>query len=248
MISIRLRKHISRVHTSFTLDVDYAIGPEQKRVVFFGPSGSGKSLTLLCLSGLVQPDSGQLRLGDKILYDDTAGVSVSARRRHIGYMFQDYALFPHLTVLQNAAYARTGCLPHLLGAEERARARSILHRLGIAELAEQKPDKLSGGQRQRVALARALNADPELLLLDEPFTALDTLLRERLRKELLEILAALRIPAIIISHDPEDVDAFADELVLYNNGRARLIRDYATIRADFATSGQCLRHLQENWE
>ncbi|MDR2743795.1 MAG: ATP-binding cassette domain-containing protein [Desulfovibrio sp.] len=245
MISVRLRKHFGHARTPFTLHVDYSIGPEQKRVAFFGPSGSGKSLTLHCLAGLVRPDSGRIRLGGRVLYDGAARVFVPARRRRIGYMFQDYALFPHLTVLQNVAYARTGCFPRLMRAEERDKAQAMLERFGIGHLAELRPDNLSGGQRQRAAMARALNADPELLLLDEPFSALDTLLRERLRQELLEILAMLTIPAVIITHDPEDVDVFASGLILYNNGHARPVPEYRDLRTSFASAGQCLRHLQE---
>ncbi|MDR2572947.1 MAG: ATP-binding cassette domain-containing protein [Desulfovibrio sp.] len=246
MISIRLRKHFSGVHPPFILDVDYVIAPQMRRVAFFGPSGSGKSLTLHCLAGLVKPDSGHVCLGDRVLYDDAAGVSVSARRRRIGYMFQDYALFPHLSVLQNAAYARTGCFPRFVSIAERDKAQAVLERLGIGNLAGLRPDELSGGQRQRVAMARALNADPELLLLDEPFSALDTLLRERLRRELLEILAGLTIPAIIITHDPDDVDVFADGLILYDEGRARPVPDWRKARTGFASVGQCLRHLADN--
>lgn len=107
---------------------------------------------------------------------------------------------------------------------------------------------LSGGQKQRVALARALGTRPSLLLLDEPFSALDPLLRERLRGEIQEILAAFAIPAVIISHDPEDVDAFAGTLVTYHRGRARMIADYASLRREYASAGDCLRHLQQEMQ
>lgn len=245
MISLRLRKTFRNTDTPFSLDVAYEIGGSQKHVVLFGPSGSGKSLTLQCLVGLTRPDSGYIRLDERVLYDGAARVCVPARRRRIGFMFQDYALFPHLSVLQNVAYARTGCWPWRICAAERAKAQAMLERFGIGHLARHLPVQLSGGQRQRAALARALNADPQLLLLDEPFSALDPLLRERLREELLELLADLTIPAVIITHDPDDVDAFAGGLILYNHGRARQVPDYQRLRRDFATAGQCLRHLQE---
>lgn len=245
MISLRLRKAFRNTDTPFSLDVAYEIGDSQKHVVLFGPSGSGKSLTLQCLVGLTRPDSGYIRLGDRVLYDGAARVCVPARRRRIGFMFQDYALFPHLSVLQNVAYAHTGCWPWRICATARARAQAMLERFGIGHLARHLPVQLSGGQRQRVALARALNADPQLLLLDEPFSALDPLLRERLREELLELLADLSIPAAIITHDPDDVDVFAGGLILYNHGRARQVSDYQRLRRDFTTAGQCLRHLQK---
>ncbi|MDR1776569.1 MAG: ATP-binding cassette domain-containing protein [Desulfovibrio sp.] len=246
MISLRLRKHFRNARRPFTLDVNYAVGPEQRRLALFGPSGSGKSLTLHCLAGLVRPDSGQVSLAGRILYDSASKIFVPARRRRIGLMFQDYALFPHLSVLQNVAYARSGLLPRLLNSDEKDKARAMLERLGIGHLAGVRPNALSGGQRQRAALARALNAEPELLLLDEPFSALDTLLRERLRGELLEILATLTIPAVIITHDPDDVDALATGLVLYHEGRACPVPDFRDMRPQFPSAASCLRHLQEN--
>ena len=245
MISLRLVKSFRNGVTPFNLDVCYDIGDEHKCVVLFGPSGSGKSLTMQCLAGLTKPDAGHIRICDCTLYDDAQGVFVSVQKRRIGYMFQDYALFPHLSLLQNVAYPRTGCWPWKVRGEERDKAQAMLERLGIGHLAAHLPSQISGGQRQRAALARALNADPLLLLLDEPFSALDPLLRERLREELLELMDDLTIPAVIISHDPDDVDTFAGGLVLYDRGGARTVPDYADLRKDFATAGKCLRHLQE---
>ena len=245
MISLRLYKSFKNAAVPFSLDVDYEICGDHKNVVLFGPSGSGKSLTMQCLAGLVRPDSGHILLGGRTLYDGASNVFVPAQRRKIGYMFQDYALFPHLTLLQNVAYSGTGLWPWRVCAAQHQRAQDMLERFGIGHLARSLPSQLSGGQRQRAALARALNAEPELLLLDEPFSALDPLLRERLREELLELMADLTIPAVIITHDPGDVDVFAGSLILYDHGRARMVPNYADLRRGFDSPGRCLRHLQE---
>ena len=232
----------------FHLGIHLEMPEDSRTLVLFGASGSGKTLTLHCLAGLVRPDAGRIVVDGNVLYDGGQGICVPARRRRIGYMFQDYALFPHLSVLHNVAYAGTGLLPWLLTREQRAWAMDLLERLGIAHLARLYPGNLSGGQKQRVALARALGTRPSLLLLDEPFSALDPLLRERLRGEIQEILAAFAIPAVIISHDPEDVDAFAGTLVTYHRGRARMIPEYASLRRAYASAGDCLRHLQQQMQ
>ena len=244
MLSLRLVKEFHNTATPFRLDVAYDIGDAYKSAVLFGSSGSGKTLTMQCIAGLVRPDAGHIRVGGRTLFASGEHVCVPVQQRHIGYMFQEYALFPHLTLLQNVAYPRTGGLARWVRGEESDRARAILERLGIGHLAKHFPAQISGGQRQRAALARALNAEPRLLLLDEPFSALDPLLREHLRQELLEVLTTLTIPAIIISHDPDDVDAFAGGLVLYEKGRARVVPDYAAVRSAFPSAGACLRHLQ----
>jgi molybdate transport system ATP-binding protein len=247
VIDVRLYKTFRDADAPFCLDVDFSIGADNKTVALFGPSGSGKSLTLHCLAGLVRPDKGRISLNGQVLYDGADAVFTPARRRRIGYMFQDYALFPHLNVLQNVAYARSGCFARHLRREEKEQAQGMLDRFAIGHLARQMPGRLSGGQRQRVALVRALNAEPELLLLDEPFSALDTLLRERLREELLELFAALTIPVIIITHDPDDVDAFAAAVILFDHGNAHPVPEYMALRAGFASAGRCLRHLQQTF-
>ena len=218
MISLDIKKSFDDPgrEAPFHLGIRLEMPEDSRTLVLFGASGSGKTLTLHCLAGLVRPDAGRIVVDGNVLYDGEQGICVPARRRRIGYMFQDYALFPHLSVLHNVAYAGTG--------------------------------NLSGGQKQRVALARALGTRPSLLLLDEPFSALDPLLRERLRGEIQEILAAFAIPAVIISHDPEDVDAFAGTLVTYHRGRARMIADYASLRREYASAGDCLRHLQQEMQ
>lgn len=247
MIAIQLRKtfHSRRHKVRFALDVDYAIADGEKWTVLFGPSGSGKSLTMQCLAGLVTPDAGRIVHDGTTLFDSGQGIDLPVQQRRMGFMFQDYALFPHLTVLQNVAYVRSGFFPRLVPPTERNRALAMLEVVGMAHLARRRPEELSGGQRQRVALARALNASPKLILLDEPLSALDPLLREHLRRELVALLAGQDIPVMVITHDPDDVEAFAGKLVIYDNGHAHVVPSWTEERARYQSPSACLRALQE---
>lgn len=247
MLDLDIHKSYRRGNALFSLDVNFKLAGDSPRTVFFGPSGSGKTLTMNCLAGLVKPDKGVINFRDECFFNSDRHIDIPARDRHIGYMFQDYALFPHLTVLQNVAYARSGLFARRLSGEEVARAGDLLHKLGIAHLGEHRPAELSGGQRQRVALARALNSSPQLLLLDEPFSALDPLLRQELREEIHAYLDEFAIPSIIISHDPEDVESFCGRLVLYDGGRAKKIDDYWERRRHFPNAFACLRALQKEF-
>ena len=246
MIRLALSKHFGRGKRSFALDVDYTIATASQFAILFGSSGSGKTLTLHCLAGLTKPDRGLIAIDENILFDSSQNICLKARHRHIGYMFQDYALFPHLTVLQNVCYPHAHFFPWIIKKEQREHCMDVLDHLAIAHLAKRLPGELSGGQRQRVALARALNANPELLLLDEPFSALDPLLRGRLRYELKDILSELKLPTVIITHDPDDVDCFGGELVLYTKGKANIVHDYESKRSQYASTTQCLLALLEN--
>ena len=246
MIRLTLSKHFGRGKRAFSLDVDYVIPSEPKFAILFGASGPGKTLTLHCLAGLTKPDTGCIAVDERVLFDSQKNICLPARARNIGYMFQDYALFPHLTVLQNVCYSHSRFFPSFIEKAERERCLALLEHLAIAHLEKRLPSELSGGQRQRVALARALNAHPKLLLLDEPFSALDPLLRGRLRYELKDILSELQLPTVIITHDPDDVDCFGGELVLYTKGKANIVHDYESKRAQYATTTQCLLALLEN--
>ncbi|MCR4666949.1 MAG: ATP-binding cassette domain-containing protein [Desulfovibrio sp.] len=248
MIQITLTKRFFGHAKDFALSVDYVITEESPVAILFGASGSGKTLTLSCLSGLTKPDEGRIAVNGHLLFESRHGINVPARRRGIGYMFQEYALFPQMTVLANVAYSGSRFFPSLLSREEKTRAMDLLERVGLSRIARHYPSELSGGQRQRVALARALYADPRLLLLDEPFSALDPLLRKTLRHELSSILRDLPIQTIIITHDPDDVDVFAGELILYHRGRAKKIEDYPVRRAAFTSTSDCLLSLQHEAE
>src|SRR5699024_7107478 len=162
-------------------------------VVLFGPSGSGKTSVLNCLSGITTPDDGSIRLNRKVLYQKGKNVT-AIRHRHIGYVFQDYALFPHMTVLKNITYAMKSI--DLVG--------KLMQELHITHLNDQYPHHISGGQKQRVSLARALATEPELLLLDEPFSALDAETRATSQDELLRLHRLWKIPIVLVTHHLEE--------------------------------------------
>jgi len=178
-----------------------------------GPSGSGKTSVLRCIAGLHHP-AGRIVCGGEVWRDDALGIALSPQRRRVGFVFQDYALFPHLTVLQNLTLA---C--RLPGDRAREKARRWLRRVHLAGLEDRRPDALSGGQRQRVALARAMMRDPAVILLDEPFSAVDQVTRRRLRLEMAELKRTLRIPMILVTHDLEEAEMLADRMALIHRGR-----------------------------
>ncbi len=185
--------------------------------VLFGPSGSGKSTTLRCLAGLEKPERGIIRFGDEIWSDAARGIFLPPQRRRIGYLFQDYALFPHLRVAQNIGYG----LGQVAPPERRQRIEEIVALLGLTGLDDRYPRQLSGGQQQRVALARALVCQPRLLLLDEPLSALDAPTREHLRRQLRRWLVELRMSTILVTHDPIEALALGDHVVVFEAGRVR---------------------------
>ena len=181
-----------------------------------GASGCGKSLTLKCIAGIEQPDSGRIELDGEVLFDSAAHINLPPQKRHVGYLFQHYALFPNMTVRQNILCG--------LHAEKDRRVREAVLRetaelLGIADLLQHRPHQLSGGQQQRTALARILVSRPKLLMLDEPFSALDSHLRLRLQLELRELLAAYDHPVLMVTHDRDEAYRMCDTIAVLDRGR-----------------------------
>ena len=212
-MSARLDVALHKALPGFDLDVQWTAG--DGIAVLFGPSGAGKSLTLACLAGLVRPDAGRVVVDDRVLFDSSAGVDLPPQRRRVGYVFQGYALFPHLSVADNVGFG----LRDRPRAERARRVQEVIERLGLGGLAARRPAELSGGQRQRVALGRALAIDPALLLLDEPLSALDLPLRRALRDELRATLADLRMAAVVVTHDFTEAYRLGDRIVVYDGGR-----------------------------
>ncbi len=226
-ITVSIAKAYHAVKRDFRLDAAFAT--TDNRVVLFGPSGSGKTLTLRAIAGLMRPDAGSVTLDGRVLFDAASGQCLPPRRRRIGYVFQDYALFPHLTVRQNVAFGLTSLFGRM-SREAADRVTGIMELFGIAGLADARPCRISGGQRQRVALARALAGEPRALLLDEPFSALDIPLRQRVREELAGILSRLDIPLVMVTHDPADVAFFGGDVVRYADGRVVDIQPAEALR------------------
>ncbi len=185
--------------------------------VLFGPSGCGKTTILRCLAGLERPGVGRIEMNGRIWFDDARRVDLRPQERGIGFLFQDYALFPHLNVEDNIAYGLQGSSP----SERRARVGELLSAFQIADTFGRYPRELSGGQQQRVALARALAHRPQLLLLDEPLSALDAPSREILRGELRRWLVSFRTPAIVVTHDRAEALAIADDIVVMSDGEVQ---------------------------
>ena len=224
------------LHAQFTCERDVT--------VVFGASGSGKSVTLQAIAGLLRPDSGSILLGERALFDAAADVDVPVRDRRVGYVFQDYALFPHLTVEANVGFPFQPWWQRRLPTAAVERVAAMLDLFEIGHLRASYPEQLSGGQRQRVALARALIREPELLLLDEPFSALDPLLRERMRHELLDLRGRFGVPLVVITHDPDDVAALADQVVVFRDGRVTRTGDRADVFGEVESGPQVRRAVR----
>jgi molybdate transport system ATP-binding protein len=208
MLTIKIQKQLP----DFLLKIRFSV--TNNAVVLFGPSGCGKTTILRCIAGLTKPESGHIHLNGQTLYDSESKICLPPRNRGIGFVFQEYALFPHMSVQKNILYG-------VKRADEPSRIfyNELLMLLKIENLIHRYPVELSGGEKQRVALARALMAGPRILLMDEPLSALDNEIRHELQNELLRMKKYLKIPFILVTHDMEEARKLGDQIIFINKGR-----------------------------
>jgi molybdate transport system ATP-binding protein len=212
-----------------TLALDVELELDQRPLVLVGPNGAGKTSLLLFLLGVLQPEAGRIQLGERVLFDARAGIDVPLEARQLGYVPQDYALFPHLTVRENLEFALRSS--GVRGGEVGERALRMLCDLELAELAERRATALSGGEKQRVALARALSVRPRALLLDEPLAAFDVAARRETRAFLSDYLQRLELPTLVVTHDGADARALGDRIAVLEAGRIVQIGSWAELGA-----------------
>lgn len=192
---------------------------DAETTVLLGPSGSGKSTLLMAMAGLAAPSSGRIRIGDRTVYDAEQGVHVAPEDRRLGVVFQAHALWPHMTVETNVGFPLRHGGRRIDASERRARVARVLELVGLEGYNKRYPGELSGGQSQRVSLARALVYEPVVLLLDEPLSALDAVVRQQMRREIAAIQRELRTTMVYVTHDRDDAEQLADELVIMRDGR-----------------------------
>lgn len=207
-----LEVDIKKKFRGFTLDVQFSSSGAPLGIL--GASGSGKSMTLRCIAGIETPDEGYIAVNGRVLYDSKRKVDLKPQRRKIGYLFQSYALFPNMTVEDNIACAISGTRQ-----EKAEKIAGLVKRFALGGLEKRLPGQLSGGQQQRVALARILAYDPEVLLLDEPFSALDAYLKEKLQVETQNLLAGYPGDAVMVTHSRDEVYQMCDDLLVFDEGR-----------------------------
>jgi molybdate transport system ATP-binding protein len=224
VLDCRLEKGFANSGGKFVLDVEFSV-PAGITIVF-GASGAGKTTLLDCIAGLTTPDTGRIAVGDLVMFDGECGRSLPASRRHVGYVFQDLALFPHLTVEKNIRYGigrmavsrETRQAASLQGSQQRDAAEAIVRAFRIEHLLQRRPAEISGGERQRVALARALVTGPRVLLLDEPLAALDAATKSRIVEDLRAWNQAHRIPILYVTHSREEVFALGERVIVLEDG------------------------------
>lgn len=213
LVNILLHRSSASIrHQRFSLDVQFS--SSACVTVISGPSGSGKTTILQCMAGLVAPDSGLISVDGQSLYDSAHHLHTPVRLRRVGYVFQDLALFPHMTAAQNIGFG-----VRLKGKEKQRVVWDALEKFRIAAVAHHRPAEISGGEKQRVALARALVTRPRLLMLDEPFTALDDELKQGIMRDLKSWLTENSVPALLVTHDREEARALGDRVLALKDGR-----------------------------
>jgi len=217
MVKVEFTKELP----SFTLKVDFQVDNHILAIV--GPSGAGKTTILQCLAGLQNPTQGTIILNGKTLYSSSDRISVPVQKRRIGYVFQDYALFPHMTVEKNILYGKP---KEKLTSGKDLTVSEILELFQISHLRKRYPDQISGGEKQRVALARALMTGPELMLLDESLSALDQDTRAILRQELLKIQQQWQIPFIMVTHDLTEAEILGSQIIRIDKGAQEVLKPF----------------------
>jgi molybdate transport system ATP-binding protein len=248
MIDLDIRAQVRDRHRVFDLTV--TMRSQAGFIAIYGESGSGKSLTLQSVAGLLRPSQGHIRLAGRTLLDRARNIDVPPRERQLGYLLQDYALFPHLSVRENVLFGLTSWLWRRPSSSDAQRVDSLLERFELTGVAASRPATLSGGQKQRVALARAMAIEPAALLLDEPFSALNPMLRHSMRMELRQLHLQSGIPVIMITHDVQDVLELADQCFVMARGQVIRSIDMKTASSqDFAwtsavDSATSARHQQ----
>lgn len=215
MLKVDIKKKLA----DFTLEVNFAV--DNNILVLFGPSGSGKTTILRSIAGLIKPDEGKITYQDRLFFSSDTGTFMPAQYRRVGYMFQEYALFPHMNVRKNIWYGVKDCKLKANELYER-----LMGLLKIEHLASRFIDQLSGGEKQRVALARALMAEPSILLLDEPLSALEKDTRFELQSELRNLHKIWNIPFVLVTHDSDEAKALGDQFLFIEKGR-KLAQTYA---------------------
>jgi molybdate transport system ATP-binding protein len=214
MLEVTLKKRfVANRQAAFKLDVSFAAG--EGITVLFGPSGSGKTTTLRAISGIVTPDEGKIALDGRVFFDSQTRHNLPIQQRKVGFVFQDYLLFPHRSAAENVAYG----IGERNGRARLARAMGLLELVGIGYAAARRPAELSGGEQQRVALARALGSDPGILLLDEPLSAVDATTRRRLLEEIVAIQRRTKIPFLYVTHSPADAVRAGDTALMISAGK-----------------------------
>lgn len=208
MLEVQMMKRLPH----FSLQIEFSVTNEI--IVLFGPSGSGKTTILNSIAGLAEPDAGLIRLQNRIFFESAKKLSLPPQQRSVGYLFQDYALFPHMTVEKNIAYGKK---------QTKEFQENLKALLGISHLSQKYPHQISGGEKQRVALARALATEPSLLLLDEPLSALDQDTRKQCQEELVKLQQLWKIPFLVVTHDQSEAETLGHRILYMEQGK--LLKD-----------------------